>query len=277
MALTTEQQDFIKSEITKETSKSILSNAEKRFIKERFDKKYTNFRKHLAIYESIEAFAPNGNVFDEQTITDEAHFIMRTLTQYHITKAFESMKIDLNDDNVAEVIADGNIGTPGRIAKVWCGDGTHDDRELGSGRWAVKPRLASFPNTGNKTIPITKRVDIISNCSHHFISFTTIARPDSYAIISYIPDEYVLGISKLQRIADWVSQRFFLQEDLTKMLYDEVAKVAKTDSVLVAIVNAVHGCESFRGAKSSDGAFTSMYYGGAFEDEKIRNSVLVNT
>jgi GTP cyclohydrolase I len=156
---------------------------------------------------------------------------------------------------------------------VWCGDGTHDDRELGSGRWAIKPRLASFPNTGNKTIPITKRVDIISNCSHHFIPFTSIARPDSYAIISYIPDSEVLGISKLQRIADWVSQRFFLQEDLTKMLYDEVQKVAKTDSVYVGLFNMVHGCESMRGAKASDGAFTSEYYGGAFNDIDVRSQV----
>jgi GTP cyclohydrolase I len=274
MALTQNQKEFIQKEIMMEKNK--LTNEQKKFIKERFNARYTNFSKYLKEYESIDSFAPNGNIFDNQSISDEAHFIMRTLTQYHLTEAFKAMKIDLTDDNVAEVLDDGNIGTPGRIAKVWCGDGTHDDRELGSGRWAVKPRLASFPNTGNKTIPITKRVDIISNCSHHFITFSTLAREDAYAIISYIPDKHVLGISKLQRVANWVSQRFFLQEDLTKMLYDEVSKVAETDSVLVAIVNAVHGCESFRGAKANDGSFTSEYYGGAFENTELRNSVLSN-
>ena len=44
---------------------------------------------------------------------------MRSLTQYYITKAFESMKIDLEDPNIA-VNALGK-GTPGRIAKMWCG------------------------------------------------------------------------------------------------------------------------------------------------------------
>lgn len=245
------------------------------FIKERYDARYPegDFDADYATYESIDAFAPNGNIFDEQSISDSVHFIMRTTTQYHLTEAFKAMKIDLTDDNVTEVLEDGNIGTPGRIAKVWCGDGTHDDRELGSGRWSVKPRLASFPNTGTSNIPITKRVDIISNCSHHFIPFTTIARPDSYAIISYIPDKEVLGISKLQRVADWVSQRFFLQEDLTKMLYDEVVKVAKTDSVYVGLFNMVHGCESMRGAKANDGAFTSEEYGGAFNEYHIRKQV----
>ena len=249
----------------------------KKFVEKRYNYKYGDsgdFEEKWKLYENIKPFAPNGNIFDNQTIDDKTHFIMRIATQYHLTEAFKAMRIDLDDDNVTELLKDGNIGTPGRIAKVWTGDGTHDDRELGSGRWSVKPRLASFPNTGNKTIPITKRVDIISNCSHHFIPFTSIARPDSYAIISYIPDEEVLGISKLQRIADWVSQRFFLQEDLTKMLYDEIAKVAKTDSVYVGLVNLVHGCESMRGAKSSDGAFSSEYYGGAFEEIALRQSII---
>ena len=274
--LSEKQKEIIQKEINMEKKKSALTNAQKRFIKERFDEKYINFQKYLREYESLEDFAPNGNVFDTQSISDEAHFIMRTLTQYHLTEAFKAMKINLNDANVAEDLDEGNIGTPGRIAKVWCGGNTHDDRELGSGRWAVKPRLASFPNTDKNSIPITKRVDIISNCSHHNIVFSTLAREDSYAVISYVPDKKILGISKLQRVANWVSQRFWLQEELTQAIYNEIAIVAETDSVLVVIVNAVHGCETFRGAKSNDGAFTSMYYGGDFETEALRNSVLTN-
>lgn len=256
-----------------------LSLQEKNFIKDRYILRYKphTFNENLSKYLSIKEFSPNGNVFEQTNeINDETHFIMRMSVQYHLTEAFKAMKIDLNDPNVIEDLTDGNIGTPGRLAKVWCGDGIHDDRELGSGRWCVKPRLASFPNTGNTSIPITKRIDIISNCSHHLISFSSLARPDSYAVISYIPDKKVLGISKLQRVADWVSQRFFLQEDLTKMLYDEVSLVAETDSVYVGLFNLVHGCESMRGAKSNDGAFTSEYYGGSFNNIEIRNQVKGN-
>jgi len=247
----------------------------KKFVKERFLKQgFRNFEKHWKEYKNISSFAPNGNVFEDRDgISDEAHFIMRMSTQYFLTKAFEAMKVDLSDDNVSENLDLGNIGTPGRIAKVWCGFDTHDDMELGGGRWNKKPRLASFPNTSNVKIPITKRIDVISNCSHHFIPFHSLAREDSYAIVSYIPDKKVLGISKLQRVANWVSQRFFLQEDLTKMIYDEISKVAETDSVYVGLFNLVHGCESLRGAKSNDGAFTSEYYGGAFEDPELRKQI----
>lgn len=252
-----------------------MTKDEKNFIKERYSKRFkaSTFSKFLTEYNEVEAFAPNGNVFDNKDISDEAHYIMRLSTQYHLTNAFKAMKIDLTDPNVTEELEDGNIGTPGRIAKVWTGFDTHDDMELGGGRWMKRPRLASFPNVGNTTIPITKRVDIISNCSHHFIPFTTVAKEESYAIISYIPAKKVLGISKLQRVANWVSQRFFLQEDLTKMLYDEVVAVAETDSVYVGLFDMVHGCESMRGARANDGTFTSEYYGGAFNNVEMRNQV----
>jgi len=248
----------------------------KKYIKERFKLKFpdSNFKKQFKKYNKIKDFAPDSNVFETQEINEEQHFIMRTATQYHINEAFKAMKVDLTDPNVKEDLGEGNISTPGRIAKVWCGDGIHDDRELGGGRWSVKPRLASFPNKNKENnIPITKRVDIISNCSHHFIPFTSLQREDSYAIISYIPKDKVLGISKLQRVADHISQRFWLQENLTEALYKEVQAVAETDSVYVGLFNIVHGCESNRGAKSKDGAFSSEFYGGDFNNSELRQSI----
>ena len=233
----------------------------------------------LDIYNSIEAFAPDGNVFDgvdseSKPNIDGAHYIMRMCTQFHLTQVFKAMKIDLSNPNVAEDLSVGNIGTPGRIAKVWCGSDTHDDRELGGGRWSVKPRIATFPNDSKMHIPITKRVALTSNCSHHFLPFGTLFREDSHVVVSYVPDKFVLGISKLQRLVDWVSQRFFLQEDLTHKLYDELTKALETESVYVGIFNAQHTCESTRGSKSPDGAFTSEYYGGFFTKAKNREAIL---
>lgn len=253
------------------------------FLKERYFIKYpndslTDFDKYWVEYRDIEDFAPHGNINDNQKISEQAHYIMRLTTQYHLTQAFKAMKIDLQDPNVTEVIEEGNIGTPGRIAKVWCGSNTDDDTELGGGRWSKSPRIASFPSTPvmgiSRGIPITKRIDLVSNCSHHFIPFHTKSRQDSYAIISYIPKNGVrIGISKLQRVADFVSQRFWLQEDLTDTLYTEISKVADTDDVYIGLYNLVHGCENLRGAKSQDGTFSSEAYGGAFGSPTLRDQV----
>jgi len=249
-------------------------------LKQAYEQEFgtNDFEEQFALYENTKVFNPDGNVFEDSNPNwnDKAHFIMRFLATEKLKEVFKIMKIDLSNPNVAQDLDSGNIGSPGRVIKVWNGADTHDDSELGGGRFGVKPRIASFPNNGVSTIPITKRVDITSNCSHHFLAFSTAFRNDSYAVISYIPGKRVLGISKLQRIANWVSQRFFLQEDLTKKLYEEVSIVAETEDVLVAIINATHSCEKFRGARTSDGAFTSMYYGGKFKEDSIRNSVLSN-
>ncbi len=201
-------------------------------------------------YNKLNDFNPHGHVSDtNDQIDGNLLFIIRCVTQFYLTKAFKAMKIDLSNPNVAENLSEGNIGTPGRMAKIMVGSNLNDDRELGSGRWAKKPRMAAFPNENGSSIPITKKIDIISNCSHHFIPFSSIARPDSYAIISYIPNDFVIGISKLQRIANWLSLRFWLQEDLTKALYDEISKVSKTESVYVKLNEMTHGCESLEAQK----------------------------
>ena len=247
----------------------------KQFIKERYDLKFQNFNKFLKEYEELKDFAPDGNIWESgQEISDECHFIMRLSTQYYLTEAFKAMKIDLSDANVMEDLSVSNLGTPGRVVKVWTGADVDDTSELGNGRWNKSPRIATFPNSDrNNLTPITKRIDIISNCSHHLIAFDSLSREDSYAIISYIPGEKVLGISKLQKYANYISSRFFLQENLSKKLYEGICEIAETEDVYVKLVNLVHGCESKRSTKSKDGAFTSEMYGGRFNSYELRAQV----
>jgi GTP cyclohydrolase I len=249
-----------------------------KFIKDRVLKQFPNiteqeFKEALLEYNDIKDFKANENIFNTQNITDIVHYIMRLNTQYFIIKAFNAMKIDMNDPNITEDLQYGNIGTPGRIAKVWCGANINDDNELGGGRWAIKPRIARFPNTTNSKLPITKKIDLISSCSHHFISFNSIYSNNSYVLISYIPEEFILGISKLQRLVNWISQRFFLQEDLTKMIYDEISTITQTKSVYVGLFNIVHGCENLRGIKSREGSFTTEYYDGEFNKLEVRKGI----
>lgn len=255
-----------------------LDNEVKKYIKKHYITKYPEDTFEIAFngYLGISPFCPNENVHETHGhCDDEVHYVMRLCAQYYMINVFEAMKMDLSDPNLAEDTKNGNIGTPARIVKMWTGSDTNDNNELISGRWAKKPRLARFPNTHEDYFPITKRVDLTAVCSHHAAPFSTTFREDAYAIISYIPSSYVIGISKLQRLTDWVSQRAWLQEDLTKKIYEEVCKIADTKSVYVRLVNVVHTCESLRGAKSQDGSFTSEYYGGEYNKHKIRSGIVL--
>jgi GTP cyclohydrolase I len=156
---------------------------------------------------------------------------------------------------------------------MWVGSHLADDRELLCGRWTKKPRLAMFPNENDFKVPVTKKVSLISMCSHHLAPFSSLFKDEAYVLISYIPNEKVIGISKLQRIVNWLAQRGWLQEDLTKRIYKEICKVAQTDSVYVELRNIVHSCEYFRGALCKDGAMSTSYFGGLFNQKKYREMI----
>lgn len=242
----------------------------KEYVHGKFEKKYPDkdFLLYWIEYNNLPDFKISDNVESVGGISEEAHLIMRIITEYHFTQAFKSMKVDMNDPNVG-----GDKGTPYRISKMYCGNGLDDDSELLSGRWSHRPHMASFPNEQGQKHPITKRVDIVSVCSHHLAPFSTLFRDGAHAIISYIPSDKVLGISKLQRIVDWVARRGHLQENLTKMIYDEISMAAETPSVYVKLVGLVHTCESLRGTQSNQGSFTSEYYGGKYENYEIRREI----
>ena len=268
----------------------------KNFVARRFFKKYHDvnmdlndaneedsafFNELWNKYKEIPSFKINENIFENvPMVRDQAdymqemlQFVIRTVTTYYLTKTFEAMKVDLNDPNVAEDLESGNIGTPGRLAKMWCGADTHDDRELMGGRFHEPIRLAKFPNEiSDKEFknPIIKEVDLTAVCSHHLAPFGTLvsSNPNAKVIISYVPDKYVLGISKLQRVVRYIAQRGWLQEDLTKAIYDEISKTAETDSVYVKLKNIEHSCEKYRGAMTQGDGFTTEYFGGIFREDK---------
>lgn len=241
------------------------------FARHRFEDNFPNlsFVQAWNEYEQLNDFKISDNVEKVGGISEQAHYIMRTVSEYYFIQAFKAMKIDLKDPNVG-----GDKGTPYRMAKMYCGAHLKDDSELLSGRWANKPEMTSFPNESQQKYPITKKIDIVSVCSHHVAPFSTMFKDGAYAIISYIPGEKVLGISKLQRIVDWVARRGHLQEELTVKIYNEISKAAGTESVYVRLSGLVHTCESLRGTQSKDGAFTTEHYGGKFAKSDLRKEVL---
>lgn len=234
-------------------------------------KDYDVFESALLEYNRVIPFKACENVFEKNpNYSNEVHTITRLLTGFFLEKAFEAMKIK-PDSNTMEVLGDGNIGTPQRLAKVFCGASIDDDSEMGSGRFMKPVRIATFPNTQQlHKQPIIKRISVNSSCSHHTLPFSTQFGEDSYAIVAYIPDKFVLGISKLQRLADYVCHRYWLQEDLTKALYDEISKAAETKDVFVGLYNIKHTCEWLRGSKNPEGGFTSEYWGGKFDNPELR-------
>jgi GTP cyclohydrolase I len=64
-----------------------------------------------------------------------------------------------------------------------------------------------------------------------------------------------------------VSSRGWLQEDLTATIGKKISRIADSKSVYVALFNMKHGCASFRGAKDTQAATSTIYKTGRFADE----------
>lgn len=257
------------------------------FVCYRYMKKFEgstpeDFLENLEKYNQIPIFKANENIHQIMTdysdrdslpdieekfvkstdiVTEKSHFIMRLIVQYYITKAFDAMKIDMEDPNVKENVL--TKSTPGRIAKLWCGDNPEDTTEIGSARWNKEVYVSCFPNVDDVHEVVVKETDLVSCCSHHFLPFTTLG--GGKVTIAYIPNKFVIGLSKLSRYVNFCARRFWLQEQLTNYIGKELVRIADTENMYVRIENAKHDCERLRGANSVGSALTTEFKSGCFK------------
>ena len=126
------------------------------------------------------------------------------------------MGLNLKDDSI--------IGTPYRVAKMYVKEifyGLNSDN---------KPKISLFKNKYNyNKMLIQKNINLNSTCEHHFLPIV------GKAHVSYISSGKVIGLSKLNRIIKFFSQRPQVQERLTTQIYEELKSVLDTDSVMVLI------------------------------------------
>jgi len=186
-------------------------------------------------------------------------------------------------------------GTPYRIAKMLLPDNDKEN-ELLSGRWNPAPEVRVFEdqddidfrvqngtleNPANDLTRLLNRVvittvQINSLCAHHFVPYGTISsNPKSKAIVAYIPDKKVLGLSKVSRIVNWLARRPSVQETLTKQIAKTIDKVSEGLGTLVLLKDIEHGCLVRRGRNDTLGLMTTTYATGVFEENpKLRQQVL---
>ena len=215
----------------------------------------------------IEVIGDNHEMFSLKTpIRDDAFFKSDDekikAIEKHFTKIVDELGLDLNDDSIS--------GTPYRVAKMYV-------KEIFSGLSPDnKPKISLFENKYNyNKMLIEKNINLNSTCEHHFLPIT------GKAHISYISSGKVIGLSKLNRIVNYYSQRPQVQERLTIQIYEELKKVLDTDSVMV-VIEAKHMCVSARGIKDYSSSTVTEMYGGDFNiynkrDEfyKLLNSVKI--
>lgn len=169
--------------------------------------------------------------------------------------ALITLGLDLSDDSLTE--------TPLRVAKMFV-------NEL---YWGLRPE--NFPKcttVENKMhydeMVLEKDVTILSDCEHHLRTIIGVAH------IAYIPKDKVLGLSKLNRVADYFARRPQIQERLAEQIFHALSFILGTEDVAV-IIDAEHFCVKQRGVQDENSHTITSKLGGLFKsDPTVRQEFL---
>ncbi|KAI1016838.1 hypothetical protein LB504_007040 [Fusarium proliferatum] len=145
---------------------------------------------------------------------------------------------------------------------------------------------------GHSEMVIVKDIEIFSLCEHHLVPFTgkvCAPPPKSHEKsnkqltffplspqmhIGYIPNETVIGLSKLPRIAEMFARRLQIQERLTKEVAHAIMEILKPQGVAV-VMESSHLCMVMRGVeKTTTSTITSCVLGCFEKKSKTRNEFL---
>ena len=121
---------------------------------------------------------------------------------------------------------------------------------------------------GYNDMVVEKNISVTSHCEHHMAPIVGVAH------VAYIPNQRVVGLSKLARVVEVFSKRLQTQERLTMQVANVLMKSLDAKGVAVTI-NAAHQCMTMRGIKKENATTVTNYFLGQFkEDLNIQNRYL---
>ena len=174
-------------------------------------------------------------------------------TVKRIADRYRQVLHDLGEDPDRE----GLVKTPERIAKAlqFLTHGYHLDP-------AAILRSAMFKEEYQQMV-IVKDIEVYSLCEHHLLPFF------GKAHVAYIPDGYIVGLSKIPRVVDAFARRLQVQERLTVEIRNCIQETLKPLGVAV-VLEAQHMCMVMRGIQKQHSIATTSAFTGEFQKDSTR-------
>jgi len=178
-------------------------------------------------------------------------------TTSELKQAYKKVISQIGEDPDRE----GLLKTPERAAKAM------QFLNQGYGMDAEKIlKSAMFKEDYNKMV-IIKDIELYSLCEHHLLPFY------GKAHVAYIPNGYIVGLSKIPRVVDVFARRLQVQERLTDQILDAINSTLSPLGVAV-VIEASHLCMMMRGVQKQNSVTTTSSFTGQFKKIETRNEFL---
>lgn len=176
-------------------------------------------------------------------------------TRQQAEEAVKTLILWAGDDPTRE----GLMETPRRVVRTF--------EDFFSG-YTVDPReylAKTFKEVGSyDEMVLLKDIRFGSHCEHHMVPFI------GHAHVAYLPNERVVGISKLARVVELYARRLQIQEKMTVEIAEAIERTLAPRGVAV-LIDASHQCMSMRGVcKPGVTMLTSKMTGAFKEDPALR-------
>jgi GTP cyclohydrolase I len=165
----------------------------------------------------------------------------------NVRSTMNVLGLDMTNDSLED--------TPKRVAKMYV------EETFYGLNYANFPKCTVVENSFNyDEMLVEKNINIMSLCEHHFVGIV------GKATIGYIPNGKVIGLSKLNRVAEFFSRRPQVQERLTAQIYHALSHILGTPQVAV-VIDADHYCVKSRGIEDTGSSTVTSKLGGGFKDD----------